>query len=723
MYLMKLVSKKSFLFLLTLLIVGLFTKVAPLPALVDHSFFVLQQNHTGNEISQASTTSLMPAIFGGKAPVSKGGLTDWGLPPVYGQTGWPTAHRDSRNSDYAPFVLPSSYQIKWNALDRQGEIPGSATFFGPSQGIDGGLWQHSGRGTGFSHFHKIDPANGDILFETPPWAGSCLNFNECLDQDLSTPDNAVVAQAPLVDVDGNVYIADFDQYWSFDKDGGLRWVVHFNDLITPIGEVTSSFISSIISKEGYVGGITADCHLVLLNRADGTLAVPVLVLPCGPTTPNNPALFSLNFMWYSDGEVYFPFRQLILEGLFGEGPPNVNTPSVDPQTGRIFFVHRDAVDPDNHDAVTAIDLVDDGAGGKEAVIAWTSQLGPNSGASVAISPDGSEVYTVDGNSTIWGFDAQTGDAIFSTGGLGQAAASPTVGPDGFVYAAGTEVLVSLNPDDGSIRWLQNFDFIAQDLLPTLEPTESDLLVPDGTPRAYAINVVSRSENKVWTTLVLGYLYNGLIPLLEALGGQAEPTIIPHKNILIATDPSTGEMIDGAITEYIGGNEGLIELNPDGSIYISKADIIVSPFYWTFNSTLPERFRTPEIPKGGITAFEPTSFRDFSLEGIASVQNQIGKANSELLGGDVDNAFTQVRYGRLQLGFTADSVMEANERGEITSQQANEARELLQQAADGPMTEAYDLLFADNPSTEDQNQAKSALLQAEILLNSAAAILQ
>ncbi|MDX1415926.1 MAG: PQQ-binding-like beta-propeller repeat protein, partial [Candidatus Promineifilaceae bacterium] len=382
-----------------------------------------------------------------------------------------------------------------------------------------------------------------------------------------------------------------------------------------------------------------------------------------------------------------------------------------------------AVDPDNHDAVTAVDLVDDGSGGKEAVIAWSSKLGPNSGASVAISPDGQSVYTVDGNNTIWGFDVATGTPLFNTGGLGQAAASPTVGPDGFIYAAGTEVLASLNPQDGTIRWKQSFDFLAQQLLPTLEGTQSELLVPDGTPRAYAINVVSRSQNKVWTTLVLGYLYNGFIPLLEALGGMAQPAIIPHKNLLIAADPSTGELIDGAVTEYSGGNEGLIELNPDGSIYISKADILVSPFYWTFNSTLPERFRTPEIPMGGITAFEPASFRDFSLEGIASVQNQVDQALSELPGGDVEGAFTNVRHGRLQLRFTAASVTEAAARGEISAQQADEAHTLLLQAAAGPMTEAYDLLAADNPSVSDQEMAKATLLQARDLLDSAATALQ
>lgn len=686
--------------------------------------FVYAQTSIAKEIGQNGSTIFMPTVFFGSLDegVSQG-LTDWGLTKFYGQTGWPTAHRDSRNSDYAPFVLPSEYKIKWNALDRKGDIPGSATYFGPSQGVDGGLWQHSGRGTGFSHFHKIQSDSGAIIFETARWSGVCLEIVNCVDQDPSTPDNAIVGQAPLVDVDGNVYVADFDQYWSFDKDGRRRWVVRFNDLFSPVGAPTSTFVSSIITNEGYVGGITSDCHLVLFNREDGSLAVPILLLPCGPETPARPAFYALNFIWYVDGEVYFPFRELILEGLFGAGPPNVNTPSIDPHTGRIFYVHADADDPENHDAVTAIDLVPDGSGGKKAVIAWSTKLGPNSGASVAISPDGQSVYTVDGNNTIWGFDAVTGEVLFSTAGLGQAAASPTVGPDGSIYAAGTTVLVSLDPQDGSTRWATNFDFLAQQMLPTLQPTESELLVPDGTPRAQKINVVSRSENKVWTTLVLGYMYNALVPLLEALGAQAEPAIIPHKNILVAVDPDTGELIEGAVTEYTGGNEGMIELNPDGSIYISKADILVSPFYWTFNKTLPERFQTPEIPRGGITAFEPVSFQDFSLEGIASGLKQIERARGELPGGDVQDAFTQVRRGRLQLGFTADSVKEAADRGEISGQIADDVRNLLDQAADGPMTSAYDLLSAQNPSLEQQTQASAALEQAEILLNSAAAELQ
>jgi hypothetical protein len=588
--------------------------------------------------------------------------------------------------------------------------------------VDGGLWQHSGRGTGFSHFHKIDPDTGEILFQTPSWSGFCSEINNCLDQDPSTPDNAAVSQAPLVDVDGNVYIADFDQYWSFDKDGNQRWVVRFNDLFTPIDFVSSSFVSSIITKEGFVGGITTECHLVLFNREDGTLAVPIFLIPCGPTD-TTPFASVLSFIWYVDGEVYFPFREVILRGLFGGGPPNGNTPAVDPQTGRIFFVHSDAVDPDNHDAVTAIDLVDDGNGGKEAEIVWTSQLGPNSGASVAISPDGKSVYTVDGNSTIWGFNADTGAVLFSESGLGQAAASPTVGPDGYIYAAGSSVLVSLDPADGSTRWAKNYDYLAQEMLPTLEPTESDLLVPDGTPVAQALDVVSRSENKVWTNLVLGYLYNGFVPFMEALGGQGQPVVIPHINMLVAADPETGELIEGAMAVYDGGNEGLTELNPDGSIYISKADIIVSPFFWVFNRTVPERFRTPEIPKGGITAFEPVSFHEFSLEGIESVQSQIARASGELPGGDLQDAFTQVRRGRLQLDFTADSVADAADRREISKKKARTVSALLLEAANGPMTEAYNLLFQDNPSQSDQEEAKTTLNEASTLLDSAAAELQ
>ena len=285
--------------------------------------------------------------------VSTQGVSDFNQTPFYADKSFNAAHQDARNSDFYPYVMPSRYRIKWDALNRTRPalVPGfqgTATYFGPSQGIDGGLFQHDARGTGFSHLHKLDPETGEALAQVPRWWGHCVRVEDCIGQDLSTPDFLTASQAPLVDKDGNVYIADIDQLWSYDKDLNFRWVT---SLVDAFGGETSQLISSIFTNDGLVGGISANCKVLLVDRNTGELAVPVAQdAGCDEVNPTEGGLaLALAFIWYTDGEVYFPFRQIILRGLFGGGGANTNTPAVSPTSltsdsaGRIFYVVSKAV--------------------------------------------------------------------------------------------------------------------------------------------------------------------------------------------------------------------------------------------------------------------------------------------------------------------------------------------------------------------------------------------
>jgi hypothetical protein len=282
-----------------------------------------------------------------------GGVTDIGQTPPYAQTAWAGVHRDARNSDFAPFVAPAVNQVDWEVLD------GAVTLLAASIGPEGNRYVTTGRGPGTSHLHAFD-RDGNLLWESPPQASPA---------DL---DSAAVASATLVDRQGDVYVSDFDQFWAFHSDGTLKWV---SALPTP----GQSFVSAIITKEGFVGGVTTGGEVVLFDRNDGSSAVPVFQLPAGdppPAAPPRPGLWQGGLM---DPSII----PLIEAAFFGEMMQVTNTPAVDPRTGRIE-------DGSFTGLLYGLDIV-----GGEVQIAFAAPMGGGSGTSPAISPDGTQVYAAD----------------------------------------------------------------------------------------------------------------------------------------------------------------------------------------------------------------------------------------------------------------------------------------------------------------------------------------
>jgi outer membrane protein assembly factor BamB len=677
------------------------------------------------------------------------GVSDMLLPKYYAQTGWMTAHRDSRNSDYMPFVMPTYFRLKWSALNRTPgdavEDPidaGAATYFGSSRAptsSDGKayLWQTSGHGLDIGNFSKIDPDTGAVVW-SQAWAGDCTELESCLYQDPDTPDIAACSQSSLIDKDGNVYVADLDQVFKYNPGEGagpasIEWRHYFNDLLPPpVAPMFSrSFLSMFLTNEGYVGGVTSDCYLLLFDRHSGDVVVAHHI-ECGSGsgfTKEKSLVFDL--FWYPDGEVYFPFRSSIIKGLFGVGPPNVNTPSVDPVSGDIYFVAR--APGDEYDQVVAIELGDSG----EASVRWSTLIGLHSGASVAISADGAMVYTVDGDGTAYGLDAHTGETVFAVAGSGESAASPTVGMDGNVYLAGGSAMFKLDGKTGKTLQKTSYDDFAQAVLPTLPDMHRPLnkiLIGSGVPVAQVMCVVASSANKIWTNVVVGYPLEIMDVIVELIGGTPQPAIVPWANYFVALDPDTLELVEfgigdddepyGSFEFYLGGNEGVTELFPqDGLATISIGDVLGSPIYWNVNSLLPERFRMPDAPSGGVRAFEPCSFLHYSYEGVESTIDQIDDAltfvpvhsETECVVGALQNAFDVVRLARRQLAFTSDHLQEAVTEGQLSQAAATEMiNTMTALAADrGDMGRAYDGLIGNtgsNPATPAEQLITQQYLQ-------------
>ncbi len=157
-------------------------------------------------------------------------------------------------------------------------------------------------------------------------------------------------------------------------------------------------------------GVTVDGKLLAFDRADGHSIAPIAQLPGAPAFSQLPSLpqFIINasdaltdaiFGQTPDG---FSFFSLIREVIFGGGFLVTNYFGIDPNSGRIYVAGTadDAADGTTDGiselgALYLLDLVDDGIGGlKFSVLDSTTFVG-GTGSTPTISEDGSRIYVSD----------------------------------------------------------------------------------------------------------------------------------------------------------------------------------------------------------------------------------------------------------------------------------------------------------------------------------------
>lgn len=487
-------------------------------------------------------------------------------------------------------------RVKWTALD------GAAVLLAPTVGPEGHLYVTTGQGPGTSNLHAFD-VDGHVLWESEP------------EVDLEDLDSRAVGSAPLVDRDGDVYVGDANQFWAFHSDGTVKWIGRFPD-------GSGGFVSSFVTLDGHVGGITTNGILMVFDRADGSMVMDPYSLPGGPgpAAPRHvPGLWAGGLM---DPDIIPEVEQV----LFGFTYEVVNTPAVDPTTGRIY-INAAGQSPDVG-VMYGIDLTDGGPH-----IAFSRQIEGGSGSSPAIAPDGSAVYAVSGLRRMMAFDAKDGHVMWKRSGSG-AQASPAVGPDGTIYSGSGAarvpgVLTAINPD-GTTKWQRNYDDIAALLLPVEQPSHA---VADPTPTAKTSGVVSVTAKRVWVVMSLGYD-------LDALGLQTQ---LPELNALVAVDPDTGDWLSYTLVRDT--NDGLISFSAEGDIYVSHAALLSSIVYYWLNATVPRRFKIDGPPLAGISALEPVSPTEHAAETIAWMQTRlddIAEGNANLLLNGVGTEVAKLR---------------------------------------------------------------------------------
>ena len=670
-----------------------------------------------NKIKGLALTCAIAAQF--SAPhvfaVDDGAVTDYGVTLNYSQSSWPTDHHGPRNDDFSQFVVPTKTKIAWENIQRDGFIPGASTVFAGTVGTKGDIYITSGRGRGFSNMHGFNDKTGETVFQSPVWLG---------DRPEDGLDQGAIAGTPTHDVDGNMFVPDQDQFWSFDENGELRWVVDMPSLGI---ESQRIFLNPVITNgEGYVGGVTLDGLMAFFDREDGSLTTPLGVisedgteyladgLP-GGKGPSCPPVAQA--IWLG-GEVGVEAKNLVFCVFFGYDVEIANTAAIAPRTGRMFIggIGRSPEVGSMYglDLVSATDYPGIVPAGYDHAwkIAWevNEPIGANIGASATISPDGQKVYVTDGSSTLHAFDADDGSVLFSNFG-GDSAASPSIDMNGDLFASAGATLVSLDGVTGEQRFNENYDFIADQFLDPKIPVP--FLVPNGNPVARIASVINLSPGKVTVPLSLGYEFAGL----ESILGRAIP--LPHANAIISVDPETGLMLEGSLTEVPDGVEGALTPTATGRIGVDQAAIFSSLNFYLIQFSLPLEYWQPlsKVPSAGYIGLMPESFREFALEQVDAVLGYGNTALNGLPNVDIQSAFDELRRGRLQLKATLKTINEARDAEEINEKKAKKAKENIR-LAQAAMDQATNLLHQAAPSIAEQNAARQLAEDAVSALTAA-----
>jgi outer membrane protein assembly factor BamB len=610
---------------------------------------IRQTGRLGIGVCASLLLVIIPSIAGERA-----GKVDFGQPGFYGQAPWASVHRDSRNSDFSPLVTSTKLVKSWSVLD------GAALINPGVIGADGTRFVTSARGPGYSHLHAFS-ADGELLWQSPV-------------QKSETDLDAMAGfNAPVIGPGGDLYIGDGNQFWAFHADGSVKWVV-------PLPERDKPFVYQIISAQGFVGGITVAGKVLFYQLDDGRLAIPAFQLPPGVSAARGPSLPGL----WQGGLMHETVIELFKQIAFGYGVQVANAPAVHPVTGRVFITAAGPMQGEAHSGVLyGLDVKPTGI-----EIGFATPMGGGSGTSPALSADGSFVYSADGEGQMLSVDTRTGKVVWAARGEGLL--SPAIADDGTIltgdiFAAPT--VVALNPGDGARKWAKSYDDYAASRLPVLEPHPPEF--PSGQPVARLVSVISASANAVWVGMNLGYDYH------QPGSGLTLP--VPHITVVCALRPQDGTLLD--CVDVRDTVEGMINIGTAGRLSVSHTSIFGSFFYHGLNPLLPQRYRSPMVPVGGLTALEPESFCEQAVLELGQVDQFLSELDGALAAGDQAGALHLATRASIQAGVIEDSLLEMERAGDLPAAQGRKLRGPIEARA-LEISKMRGELAADSPAMAD-----------------------
>ncbi|CAM3093806.1 PQQ-binding-like beta-propeller repeat protein [Prescottella defluvii] len=519
----------------------------------------------GTAGAQADTGSLGIGGFGSLGT----GSADQGGALPYANTGWVTLHGDSANRKQQLGVTPSAEYTRWTALE------GASLLTLPVLLPNGNLAAATGKAEGHANLHVLDRM-GNTVWESPKWSGK------------DGVDSGAVISSPIVDTDGNIFIGDGDQFWSYTSDGRLRWVIDLPSAPTPNpfadgSRAINPFVTAVFTKDGAVLGTTAFGQVVVVDRATGALRAPILQLPGTlakrhTATPMSPSMWSDGIM---DPAIKDPIFQILMGGIV----QSANTPAVDPETGRVFVAATDA--QADKGALYGLDVTSPRGGRLGSVsIAFAAQMGPGSGSSPVLSPDGRTVYTCDDEGMLYAFDSNSG-ALKWNAQSNAAAAAVAVDAAGTIYTLTNPGVASAFSASGDKLWDADLTAVTDEALPVNAVYGAPIVRGNGNPTV------------VDGAILMEVFYGYDVPV------QGHPVSVPVKAAIVELDPATG-VARRNVTSVTDTTEGLLAVTPDGRMFSSLGSMTstaVEPLAPMVNANLPAGLEVMR-PQGGLDGFLP-----------------------------------------------------------------------------------------------------------------------
>lgn len=423
----------------------------------------------------------------------------------YSIGGWSTLHQGPGNRDQARgATLHDSYR-SWRALE------GMALMIAPS--VSPGktrFYQTSGLAKGNSNLHALS-MQGEILWQSPAWTSATEGVDPC----------AVLSNV-IVDAEGDLYLGDCNQMFSFDAEGRQKWVVPLpapqEGDWQPVADLPINALTTpVFTTQGDVLGVTNFGDVVVWDRATGEVLSQPMRLP-GLLSPRSTAVPQPETMW-ANGMMDPDIKEWSWQLLFGGEMRSMNTPAVSQETGRVF-VAATSTEPELG-RLYGLDLIETDQG-IVIDIAFATDFGIGSGSSPATSNDDNYVYVSDEDGYVYSIDAFSG-AIAWKSKTFATAGSAVVDMDGTVIvlqAWPNATMMALDGDTGDLKWESDISDLAKETLP------SHWLLGDAQGSGNGIPTVT--EDAILVPIAYGYKF-----------WVGRTLVVPVKNYVVAFDKETG----------------------------------------------------------------------------------------------------------------------------------------------------------------------------------------
>ena len=303
-----------------------------------------------------------------------------------------------------------------------------------------------------------------------------------------------------------IYHATFTDAMAIKPDGTVVWEtptgLNLPPVVPGVRSPTHSFGFNYHPRTDSVVGVTLGGDIFAFNRLTGEQVAPNAIVPGAPAVSVELPIpqFVIDASNALTDEVFgktpsgLSFYESIVDVIFGGGAVVTNYFAIDPNTSTIY-VAATGDDADDGvedgvselDALYAIDLVDDGEGGLAFEVIQGATFDGGTGSTPTVSEDGERIYVSDNAKNVIAYDKELNELWrFDVGS--EIAASIAVSPDNSeLYVVTRRDIFKLidNGDSASMDWVSTLTAFEDD--PEIEVV-FQALTPTITANGIAVSV-------------------------------------------------------------------------------------------------------------------------------------------------------------------------------------------------------------------------------------------